>query len=504
MFVARQPIFDRKRELYAYELLFRSDDLHNEFDNTESGSATTQVIANSLLSIGLDNVLCGRKAFLNFDHGLLLSGLQFLLPPEMIVLEILESVEPTDALIATCRDLQQLGYAIGLDDFAGHPSFEPLTQIASVIKVDMRVTSKPEQERLLRSYQPRGIAMVAEKVETYAEFDWAMQAGFDYFQGYFFARPSVIRGRQIPAGKINCLRLLREIQPVELDFDLLRTIIREDVSLSYKLLRYVNSALFCRYEETRSISHALARLGEEAIRHWAVLAALPIMAKDKPGELVTHSLVRASFCERLVKLAVRSEPSLGFLMGLFSLLDALIDVPLQEALRQAGVGPAISGALLDASEGDEALRCVYKLVREYETGHWRDASASAANLGINAAALATAYSESTLWAQQALHATARKANSRRSARHNIQGTFNILWEDGAGHEKVSVAHLVNISVDGMQLQLSERIPVHTSVSCNDAKLGISGRGSVRYCNSSKGKYLIGLEFCNGTGWREPS
>lgn len=504
MFVARQPIFDRASQLYAYELLFRSDAIHNQFDNTESVSATTQVIANSLLTIGLENILCGKKAFLNFDRELLEGGLHSALPRETIVLEILESVDPDEQLIATCRDLHQLGYAIALDDFVGHPRFEPLTQIAALIKVDMLSTDKPEQERLIRTYQPRGIGMVAEKVETKEEFEWALRAGYDYFQGYFFARPTVVRGHQIPAGKINCLRLLREIQAPDLDFERLRVIISEDVSLSFKLLRYVNSAIFYRQGETRSISQALARLGEEAIRHWAVLAALPIMAKDKPGELVTHSLVRARFCERLTQSAGVKEHSLGFLMGLFSLLDALIDVPLEEALRQAGVGPTICGALLGTSDKDDPLKDVYTLVCRYEAGDWNGVMSLASKLGIDSTSIRDAYSESTLWAQQALHATSRKANSRRHARHKADGNIHILWEDSTGREKVSIAQLVNVSTHGLQIQMAERVPIHATVSCNDAKRGISGRGSVRYCNQSKGAYLVGLEFSNGNGWREPA
>jgi c-di-GMP-related signal transduction protein len=504
VFVARQPIFDRGRQLFAYELLYRSDDVHNEFDGTESGSATTQVIANSLLSIGLDNVAGGKKVFLNFDHGLLVGGLQSMLPRESVVLEILESVEPNDELIAACRDLNQQGYTFALDDFVEDPRFEALTQIAKLIKVDMRSTAKPEQERLLKTYRPRGIAMVAEKVETHEEFEWARRAGYDYFQGYFFARPAVLRAHQIPAAKINCLRLLIEVQHEDLNFERLETIISEDLSLSYKLLRYVNSALFARHEEIHSIHHSLARLGEENIRHWAVLAALPIMAKDKPGELVTHSLVRARFCERLAQKAGLSEHGLGFLMGLFSLLDALIDVPLEEALHQAGVGPAISGALLGTAGQDDPLRGVYTLVCQYEAGDWKAVSAAASKLAIKASCIGEAYSESTLWAQQALHTTTRKANSRRKPRHAIQGTLQVLWEDSTGREKVTLAQLLNVSMDGLQLQLAERIPIHTPVSCNAPKFGISGRGSVRYCNPSKGKYVVGLEFTNGTGWREPA
>jgi c-di-GMP-related signal transduction protein len=504
VFVARQPIFDRTRQVYAYELLFRSDEVRNEFDSTESGSATTQVIANSLLTIGLENVACGKKIFLNFDHGLLMGGLHTMLPRETTVLEILESVEPNDELIAACRDLKQQGYVFALDDFVGHPRFEPLTQIAELIKVDMRTTAKPEQERLLRTYRARGISMVAEKVETHEEFEWARSAGYDYFQGYFFARPAILRGHQIPAAKVNCLRLLREMQFADLNFEQLRAIISADLALSYKLLRYVNSALFARQGEVQSIAHSLAILGEEAIRHWAALAALPILAKDKPGELVTHSLVRARFCEQLATLANVTDHGRGFLMGLFSLLDALMDVPLEEALQQAGIGPTISGALLGTEGQDGPLRDVYNLVCRYEAADWKGVSAAASKLAIRASSIAEAYSESTLWAQQALHATVRKANSRRKPRHAVKETIQVLWEDSMSCQKLAMAQLLNVSAGGLQLQLAERIPLRTAVSCHAPKMGVSGRGVVRYCNQSRGKYVIGLEFTNGTGWREPA
>src|SRR6185503_5477729 len=189
VFVARQAIFDRGRKLYGYELLFRSSGDRNEFDGSESGSATTQVIANSLLSIGLENMVCGKKAFVNFDRILLLSGLHSMIPREDLVLEILESVEPDPEFLAACRELYEKGYTIALDDFVRHPRFEPLTEIAKVIKVDMQATAKEEQLQILRIYQPRGIAMLAEKVETREEFDWAQIAGYDLFQGYFFTQP---------------------------------------------------------------------------------------------------------------------------------------------------------------------------------------------------------------------------------------------------------------------------------------------------------------------------
>jgi len=408
VFVARQAIFDRARRLYGYELLFRSSAESNKFDGTDSVSATTQVIANSLLSIGLENIVCGKKMFVNFDRTLLMSGFHSMLPRQDLVLEILETVEPDPELLAVCRALCEQGYTIALDDFVRHPRLEPLTQIARVIKVDMRVTSKEEQERILRIYRPRGIVMLAEKVETREEFDWAQLAGYDLFQGYFFTRPVVVRGRQIPAAKLTCIMLLREMQQPELDFKRLRELISKDVSLSYKLLRYVNSVLFQRAAEIHSINHALAELGESNIRSWIALAALPELAKNKPGELVTHSLVRGHFCQRLAQLSGIQEHHLAFLMGLFSLLDALIDLPLNEALVQAGVAPAISGALLGTSREDDAFRNVYRLACSYETGEWDAVENVAEKLKIKTSELSESYAETTVWAHQLMHPTAQR------------------------------------------------------------------------------------------------
>ena len=502
VFVARQPIFDRKGQLYGYELLFRSDLDNNEFDGSEAASATMQVIANSIFSIGLENLVCGKKAFFNFNRTLLMGGLLSILPKESVVVEILESVEPDAEIVTACRELYAQGYTIALDDFVRDPRFEPLTEIAKLIKVDMRATAKTEQEHLLRTYPPRGIAMLAEKVETREEFDWAQRAGYDLFQGYFFTRPVVVRSRQVPACKATCLQLLREVQHSDLDFKKLAALISRDVSLSHKLLQYVNSALFYRAVEVRSLDHCVVIVGEDNIRHWVALAALPILAKDKPGEVVTHSLVRARFCERLAQLSGIQEKELGFLMGLFSLLDALIDLPLEEALLRVNLPPAIRGVLLGTLREDDALKNVFALVCRYEVGDWDAVTAFAAKLKIQASAIGAAYAESALWAQQALHLTTQKTDSRRKVRHTVRGTLSIPWEDASGRERTSTANLINVSVSGLQVLVAEQIPVSTYVTCNDAKLGISGRGTVRYCNFSKGKYLIGIEFIGG-GWREP-
>ena len=403
VFVARQPIFDRQRQLYGYELLYRSKPAGNQFDGTEASTATKQVIS-TLLSIGLDNILCGKKAFLNFNQDLLSDGLYLSLPRQATVIEILESVEPNSNVLALCRSIHEQGYTIALDDFVASPQFEPLTHLAQLIKVDVRVTSKPEQERLLRTYQPRGIALLAEKVETYEEFEWTRTAGYDYFQGYFFARPSVIQSQHVPATKLNCLRVLSELQKPDLDFKRLEALIRGDVGLTYKLLRYVNSALFGRRGEIESIERALIIVGSDDIRRWVALATLPMLATDKPGELITLSIVRARFCERLIQLAGIMQQNEAFLMGMFSLLDALIDQPLDEALLSLSLGPDITQALLGTAPVDDVLAKIFRLTHRYEQGDWDEVEKLAQKCGFPGSLAGNAYVEAALWAERMLQA----------------------------------------------------------------------------------------------------
>jgi len=504
VFVARQPIFNRQRQLYAYELLFRTGALQSNFDGTEAVSATTRLIADTLLAIGLENLLCGKQAFINFDRSLLLGGMHNVLPANVLVIEVLESVEPDAEVLAACQSLREQGYAFAMDDFVPDPKLEPLARLAKYIKVDLLATSRPDQERILQTYQPLGIGMLAEKVETQEQFAWALEAGYDYFQGYFFARPTTVRGQRIPTAKFTCLRLLAEVQELEPNFQEIQTLISRDVSLSYSLLLYVNSALFAHSVEIRSISHAMAVLGEDGIRYWAAMAALPTMAKDKPGELVIVSLVRARFCEHLAVSVGNTAPHLAFLMGLFSLLDGLTDLPMRAALGRVRAAPPIADALTGTAEPGDPYRDIYQMVCSYEAGDWDAVAALAQALKVETAKIAEAYAESTLWAQNALHATERKTNTRRHVRQSVSGDLHVVWEDRAGGQSIIPAKLMNVSVEGLQLQVSVKIPVTARISCNDPKLGISGKGQVRYCTFVKGKYLIGVEFRTGTRWRGPS
>jgi c-di-GMP-related signal transduction protein len=400
--VARQAIFDRDRRVHGYELLFRSNAGQTEFDGTEGGLATQQVLANSLLVIGLENLVGTKKAFVNFGRGPLLQGWHASLPSGSTVIELLETVEPDAEVLEACRNLREQGYQLALDDFVFRPGCERLLEVADLVKIEVQSIPRPEQQLLVRSSKARGIQTLAEKVETHEEFEWARQSGYDYFQGYFFARPVMVRGQKIPAVKLHCLRLLQEAQRPELDFERLEMLILEDVSLSYQLLRYVNSPLFALTSTIRSIRQALMFFGETELRKWIVLATLTRTAEDKPSELIRHSLVRARFCESVARLSKTGLEQSAFLTGLFSLLDALIDRPLEETLSQMGLAPEIAAVLRGGAPESDPLASLYQLARAYEVADWQRVEEIGGQIGVPVANLGEVYCAAAGWAQQVM------------------------------------------------------------------------------------------------------
>jgi EAL and modified HD-GYP domain-containing signal transduction protein len=402
VYVARQAILDRKGNVFAYELLFRSGAASREFGDADASAATNQVVANTLLNFSDSHLLGGKKAFLNFNRALLLDGLPLMLPKQNSVIEILETVEPDADVVQACQKMHEMGYSLALDDFLDREGMQSLISLANFIKVDMRSTSRQEQERIVKAYRPLGVSMLAEKVESHEEFVWAASIGFDYFQGYYFEKPVTLVGRNVPVSKIASLRLLRELQAVELNFDHVEKIVSADLGFSHKLLRFVNSAVFGRRVEVTSIRLALSVLGEQNIRRWVALAALPALASDKPGELVTQSIVRAHFWELLAVAAGMPNPERLFLMGMFSLLDALIDRPLRDALQEVGVAPAITAALLDEAPEGDPLAKIRRLAIDYERGEWDSAAELSEALHMSTAAVVGAYTNALKWADEVL------------------------------------------------------------------------------------------------------
>lgn len=397
IFVARQPIFDRYRHVYGYELLFRSG-LTNAFSATDGDRASIKVIADSFLRFGIQKMTGGRRAFINFTRDTLVKGYATLLPKDVVVVEILENVEQDVEVFDACRELKQLGYMIALDDFVCDDWSNPLVRFADVIKVDFRATTGKARADLPEAMGYRKIKALAEKVETRAEFDEAIALGYAYLQGYFFSKPLVLSGRDVPGFKLRYLEILKEINRPSLDFPQIEEIIKREPSLTYKLMTYINSVAFSFRNRITSVRQALSLLGEDAVKKWASVAALAGLAQDQPAELVVSSLVRGRFCE-LIAPSAKLEERGGelFLMGLFSLLDAITGRPMSEVLADLPLADDVKLALLgNRTRLFDVLSCLIA----YERGEWDTFSLYAGKLRLDEAGVARVYLDAVAWGSE--------------------------------------------------------------------------------------------------------
>ena len=395
IFVARQPIFRKNRSLLGYELLFR-DGLTNAFPDIDGSEATSRVLSNSFFSMGIEQVSGDGRAFVNFTRDLLVERVPMMFPRERVVVEILEDIEPDDEVVEACREMAENGYVIALDDFLFRPEMAGLIQTAGIIKFDLMATPLDTLEPLLRKLSGNGIEFLAEKVETHEEFDRAMEMGFTYFQGYFFSRPEILQGRDVSAPRMNLLELMAEANRNDVAFRKLEEIIERDVAISYKLLRYINSAYFRRVSEVTSIRQAIVLMGERGIRRFLSLIAMASLASDKPDELVRASIVRARFCETLGDIgppgADRAEL---FTLGLFSLIDAIMDDAMASLMERLPLSGAIKEALI---QRDGPLAPYLGLLESYERGCWGGVSEAAARLDLEQERLPGCFLESLTWA----------------------------------------------------------------------------------------------------------
>ncbi len=397
-FVARQPIFDREQKVFGYELLFR-DSFADQFRAPDVDAASRTTLDSSML-IGLDTLCRGRLAFLNCTRQVLLEDFITLLPPHMIVIEVLESVPPDHEVQAALARLKQAGYRIALDDFVLHDPREPLTSFADIIKVDLRLADELQRRQLVAHYARRGIRMLAEKVETQDEFLQTRTLGFDYFQGYFFRRPAIVQAREIPTLRIHYLQMLQETTKPELDLRKLEALIKSEANLCYRLLRYLNSSAFFFSGEIRSVRHALAVLGENAIRRWAALVAA-VGAGQEKSELVVNALTRARFCE-LLSPRLRFVASDLFLLGLLSLMDSLLEMSMKDVLDRVPVEREVKAALLGEPS---RLTPVYQLFLALEEGNWQLTEMLAGQLGLTSDVVFAAFWTALQWAQDVTRAS---------------------------------------------------------------------------------------------------
>lgn len=342
----------------------------------------------------------GRKLFFNITRKLLLEEFYVVLPPRYAVVELLETIEPDDEVIAACRELKRSGYALALDDFVFEPRFRPLLEIADIVKVDFMVSDRAQRRAVIGEFTRPNLAFLAEKIETHEEFEEAIALGYAYFQGYFFARPKILEGRDIPGAKQKYLLFMQSVHVPQIDFDRVEKIVKSDASISVKLLRYLNSAGIGLRERVSSIKQALLLLGERPLRKWASLVAMTGLGRDKPLELVRLSLVRGEFCESLCgDLRMGGRELDLFMMGMLSAVEALLDCPVNVVLEQLPLASDVKATL----SGDSTdLAKITMMAMACERGDWGTVSLLAKVLGVEENRVAELYARSIRWTDEVM------------------------------------------------------------------------------------------------------
>lgn len=388
LFVARQPILDRSGRLYGYELLFRSS-FENVFNATDPDRAAEETIGAGLIGFGLDSLVGDSLAFINVTRDVLLGETVRLLPPDRVVLEILETVEPDPEVVEGCRELRALGYRLALDDWEGTDDRRPLIPLVDLVKLDVLGLEGPQLEERARWGRESRRPFLAERVEEREGWKEMMELGFRWFQGFYFCKPQIVAGRRLEGHATTRLQLIRAIADPEMDFRRMEAIIEQDAALSTTLLRYLNSAAFGWRHRVETIGHALQILGETTVRRWAIMATMVQLGKRQPAELVRTSLLRAHFME---SLATEAAPPIrsydAFLGGLLSSLDTLTGLPMEQAVQSVTLPREVEAALLDRAG---PITDLLRYIRAYERGHWDEAEQIALAIGFRDAAIPDLY-----------------------------------------------------------------------------------------------------------------
>lgn len=363
-------------------------------------SATSQVLINSFSTIGIESITQKKKAFINFTKKLLLKEIPTIFDKEIIIVEVLENIEVTEELIKVCKKLKDLGYIIALDDFIFDESYLPIFQFVDIIKVDFLCSSKLQRTKIEKIASEYNITLLAEKIETREEFDRAQKLGYTYFQGFFFKRPEIFEGDEIPVYPNNYLMALEELTKDEPDIDKVSEIVKRDMSLSYKLLRLINSAAFGLRCEIKSIKQALVILGIEEMKMWINLIVIKKLSEDEPKEIMRTSLMRAKTAEKLgeqLSKEANINKSELFMMGLFSLLDTLMHRNLNTLIEELPISKKVKAAII----GEKGLyRDILQLIISYEEGRWNMVDLYSKKLGLSKEFITNSFISSIEWSEK--------------------------------------------------------------------------------------------------------
>ena len=392
IYIGRQPIYNRNLDLFAYELLYRANNVQNSADVIDHDHATTQVVINAFLEFGLEQLVGEKLAFINLPPSFILGDIPLPFPKERVILEILEGIEVDEAFLNAVRKLRSAGYEIALDDFIYHPDLQPLVRLSKIVKIDFMALPHNEIRHHVAALREFKIELLAEKIETHEEYEFAKELGFDYFQGYFLCRPNIVSGRSLPSNRLAILSLLSELQDPNKTISELADLVSQDIALSFKLLRSLNSALYALPKRVDSIHQAIVFLGVQQIKQWASLLVLANIA-DKPSQLMAVALTRGRMCEKIGEIMGEKNKASLFTVGMFSLLDALMDSKLENILVDLPLAADVKAAILN-HEG--SMGRILHAVLAYEQGRWDEIDFPQSQ----AANFTTAYLQSVFWTDQ--------------------------------------------------------------------------------------------------------
>ena len=394
-YVARQPILDRNARVHGYELLFRAGP---EGSFRGNGDVATRTMLDNAVMFGLERLTAGLPAFVNCTGESLTDSLVDVLPSSLTVLEILENLEPTPELVAACFRLKRAGFRIALDDFVYQPKFDPLVELADYIKVDFVLTGAEERNKLFQRLRGNSVALLAEKVETQEEYKQACDEGFTLFQGYFFCKPMLMENRKVPSNRLSHIEILQQLRDSPIELKKLSRLVKQDPSLTYRLLRLANSPMSGVRQEVSSIQSALLAVGEEAFRRIAPLAISRELSGGKPSEILRMAFVRGRFCELA---AARSglDATEQYLIGLLSMLPAMLRLPMAELTPTLPLRNEVRRAL----EGEpRAERSLLAWIEFYEYGDWAACDQLVQAKGLNQDQLMACATEAMVWAEAAM------------------------------------------------------------------------------------------------------
>ena len=394
VYVARQPIFNRRKRIYGYELLFR-DGMVNAFPDVDGDAATSRVLSTSFLSNGIEQITGRKKAFINFTEKMITEKIPAMFPKKTIMVEILEDIEPNAAVVTACREMAKQGYNLVLDDFIFKPEMKPLLELTRIVKFDFRASSIEEIKASIKELAAYHVKLLAEKIETHEEFQKALNMGFDYFQGYFFSKPEILKRRDISPSRITLLSIMSEANREDFRMTELEKFVLRDLSINYKLMRYINSAYFGMFKRVSSVKQTIVLLGMKEIRRFLSLIAMAQLVSGKPDELIRASLIRARLCENLGKGVTGKDGSELFTLGLFSFIDAILDDEMGNILEKLPLSENIKKAL--TGEGGE-LADYLTLASCYEIGDWAKVASLAAKIGLNEEKAPEFYMDAVAWA----------------------------------------------------------------------------------------------------------